>query len=265
VIERDYQTNGITLHVASWENPAAIASPLVMLHGIWDTWRTFEPVAPALAAQRTVYAADLRGHGDSSKPETGYRLTDYAADVRGLLDQLPHERVDLLGFSLGALVAMVLAAEQPERIQRLILEDPPAGADRPDPMRRLWFEHLLDLKRQPFEQVVEGLAEMNPTRDRATDELSARALMNTAGGPFRAFLDGDTGPVATPEQLARLTMPVLILRADPEHGGALSDEGKATLTEGMPHARLAEFAGVGHLIHGERPEPFVRAVEEFLG
>jgi pimeloyl-ACP methyl ester carboxylesterase len=264
-VERNYQVDGITLHVASWEHPTVSVPPLVLLHGIWDTWRTFDQVAGYLAASRTMYAVDLRGHGDSSKPEHGYRFADYAADVRGLLAQLPHERVDLLGFSLGSLVAITLVAQDATCINRLILEDPPAGADRADPMRRLWFEHLLELKRLPFEQVVDGLAEMNPTRDRATNELSARALMNTADGPFRAFLDSDTGPVATPEQLTRLTMPVLILRADPEKGGALPDEGKSALTTGMSHARLVEFDGVGHLIHGERPEEFVRAVKEFLG
>ena len=45
------------------------------------------------------------------------------------------------------------------------------------------------MKQQPFEDVVEGLAELNPTRDRATNELSARALINTADGPFKATLD----------------------------------------------------------------------------
>jgi pimeloyl-ACP methyl ester carboxylesterase len=62
-----------------------------------------------------------------------------------------------------------------------------------------------------------------------------------------------------------VTLPVLILRAAPLRIGALSDEGKSALTAGIPHARLVEFDGVGHLIHGERPKEFVQAVEEFLG
>jgi pimeloyl-ACP methyl ester carboxylesterase len=76
-----------------------------MLHGIWDTWRIFERLAARLVREQTLYALDLRGHGDSDKPADGYAITDYAADVRGVLARLGHERVALLGFSLGSLVA----------------------------------------------------------------------------------------------------------------------------------------------------------------
>src|SRR3712207_3443413 len=59
------------IHVATWAGPRD-ALPLVMLHGIWDTWKTFERAALRLAAERTVHALDLRGHGESDKPEEGY-------------------------------------------------------------------------------------------------------------------------------------------------------------------------------------------------
>ena len=128
-VERDFDASGLRIHGAVWEGEGAGATPLVLLHGIWDTWRTFERVAERLAAGRAVYALDLRGHGGSDKPERGYRHANYAADVLAVLGQLPHERVDLLGFSLGALVAICLAAEHPGRVGRLILEDPPLGED----------------------------------------------------------------------------------------------------------------------------------------
>src|SRR6187549_2324997 len=62
---------GLSIHVATWVGPAG-ALPLVMLHGIWDTWKTFERAAQRLATERTVHALDLRGHGESDKPEEGY-------------------------------------------------------------------------------------------------------------------------------------------------------------------------------------------------
>src|SRR5690242_16316935 len=112
------------IHVATWPGPATSA-PLVLLHGIWDTWVTFAQVAPLFAADRAVYALDLRGHGQSDKPATGYQASDYAADVMGVCDVLGLAPPVLLGFSLGALVATYLAAAHPERLSRLILEDPP--------------------------------------------------------------------------------------------------------------------------------------------
>src|ERR687894_2638024 len=71
-VERDWDADGVRIHGAVWERPGTGAPPLVLLHGIWDTWRTFAGVAPRLARGRAVYALDLRGHGDSDKPEQSY-------------------------------------------------------------------------------------------------------------------------------------------------------------------------------------------------
>jgi pimeloyl-ACP methyl ester carboxylesterase len=251
------------IHAATWPGPAD-ALPLVMLHGIWDTWRTFERVAGRLAAGRTVHALDLRGHGESDKPVEGYSHADYAGDVLGVLDQLGLGRVALLGFSLGALVSTQLVSQVPGRIARLVLEDPPYSPDVDPRGRAAWIGTLLELKNLPFEEVVEGLSDLNPTRDRATNELSARALINTADGPFRAILDNPGDLLDVPGILARTTQPTLILRADPDYGGALSPAGRAALLAARPDATLVEFPTCGHLIHAEREDAFVAAVEAFL-
>jgi pimeloyl-ACP methyl ester carboxylesterase len=253
---------GLRIHVATWSGPAG-ALPLVMLHGIWDTWQTFERTASRLAAERTVHALDLRGHGESDKPDEGYEPGDYAADVRGVLDHLGYREIALLGFSLGSLVASSLVATEPGPVARLILEDPPysPGADLRG--RAAWLRSLLELKRLPFEEVVEGLSELNPTRDRATVELSARALMNTADGPFQASLDRREA-VGVPGFLRGWSRPTLLLQADPALGAALSDEGREALRAVVPQARVVNFPGSGHLIHAEREDAFVEAVGAFL-
>jgi pimeloyl-ACP methyl ester carboxylesterase len=253
---------GLSIHVATWARPAG-ALPLVMLHGIWDTWKTFERAAIQLATERTVHALDLRGHGESSKPDEGYTPGDYAADVRGVLDHLGYAQLALLGFSLGSMVASNLVSTGAGPVARLILEDPPynPGADLRG--RAAWMRTLLELKRLPFEEVVEGLSELNPTRDRATNELSARALMNTADGPFRANLDR-TEVVDIPGFLRGWSRPALILQADPSLGAALSDEGREALRAAMPQARVVNFPGSGHLIHAEKEDAFVEAVGAFL-
>jgi pimeloyl-ACP methyl ester carboxylesterase len=263
-VERDFHANGLVIHAAVWERAGSRQPPLVMLHGIWDTWRTFEPVAPRMAAGRTTIALDLRGHGGSEKPAHGYDFADYAADVLGVIEQLAGAPVDLLGFSLGALVSIHVASHHPERVRRLVLEDPPFSPDADRRGRAMWFEHLLELKRQPFEQVVEGLAELYPTRDRGTNEVSARALIGTADGPFRAFLDGERADLEVPSLLQRLPRPLFILRADPAMGGACSDAGRDGILAVRPDARLVEFPETGHLIHGEQPDRFIESVEGFL-
>lgn len=257
-----HQFMEMRIHVATWPGPGE-ALPLVLLHGIWDTWQTFERAATRLATGRTVHALDLRGHGESSKPDEGYEPGEYAADVLGVLAQFGHERVALLGFSLGALVASQLVATQPAGIARLILEDPPYNPEADVRGRAAWLRTLLELKRQPFEQAVEGLAELNPTRDRATIELSARALLNTADGPFRASLERKEA-VDVPGMLRDWRRPTLVLQADPALGAALVDAGREELRAAVPQAKIIGFPGSGHLIHAEQEDAFVEAVGSFL-
>jgi len=253
----------LRIHVATWSGPPD-ATPLIMLHGIWDTWRIFARLGATLAAERTVHALDLRGHGDSDKPETGYAIGDYAADVRGVLDALGVARTDLLGFSLGTLVATRLAADTPERVARMLLEDPPHSPDVDPRGRAAWLNALLELKGQPFEEVVESMGDMYPTHDRAANERSARALLGTAAGPLRTLADADPTANDLPARLAAAARATLILRADPDFGGALTARGRDELLAALPTAQIVEFPRTGHLIHGEREAEFLAAVEGFL-
>ena len=76
--------NGIRLHFAT----AGSGAPVVLLHGWPQTWYEWRRVMPALAARYTVIAPDLRGLGDSSKPETGYDLRTLSGDIRRFVEHL---------------------------------------------------------------------------------------------------------------------------------------------------------------------------------
>lgn len=99
-----------------------VAPPVVLLPGTGLTARDWDHVAHDLAAHRTTHAVDLRGHGDSDRPGR-YSTALMAADVAALLDVLDEPAVDLVGHSLGGLVALRVAAERPGRVRRLVLED----------------------------------------------------------------------------------------------------------------------------------------------
>jgi non-heme chloroperoxidase len=92
--------------------------PVVMLHGISDSWRSFERVLPHLPPSVRAIAVTQRGHGDSSKPDTGYRTRDFAADVAALADGLGLERFIVVGHSMGSAHAIRFAIDFPERIAR---------------------------------------------------------------------------------------------------------------------------------------------------
>ena len=98
-------------------------NPIVALHGITAQHRAFNAVARYLAPAGGIVGLDLRGRGDSDKPETGYGLEVHAGDVIRLLDHLGLERAVICGHSMGAFVALQTAITFPERIEALILLD----------------------------------------------------------------------------------------------------------------------------------------------
>jgi pimeloyl-ACP methyl ester carboxylesterase len=98
------------------------ALPVVLLiHGITSSSATWDPIIPALAEHAHVIAPDLLGHGDSDKPRGDYSLGAFASGLRDLLEHLGHERVTVVGHSLGGGVAMQFAYQYLERCERLVL------------------------------------------------------------------------------------------------------------------------------------------------
>ena len=97
----------------------------MLLPGPTDSWRSYQPVLERLPPSVHAVAVSMRGHGDSDKPETGYRVQDYAADVIDLLDAVGLERAVLTGHSGSCLVARRVALDRPERVAGLVLEASP--------------------------------------------------------------------------------------------------------------------------------------------
>lgn len=99
------------------------ADPVVALHGISAHHRAFNALARRVSVERGVIAPDLRGRGDSGKPDSGYGMEAHAADVVRLLDHFGLESALLAGHSMGAFVAIQTALSYPERVRSVALLD----------------------------------------------------------------------------------------------------------------------------------------------
>ncbi len=97
--------------------------PVVCLHGITAQHRAFNAAARHLGPARGLVGVDLRGRGDSDKPDSGYGLEEHASDVVRVLDHLGLESAVLVGHSMGGFVALKTALEFPERVRALVLLD----------------------------------------------------------------------------------------------------------------------------------------------
>jgi len=116
----------LTFHSIQWGEQG---QPLVCIHGITANAWCFQALADGLANDHRVFAYDLRGRGDSDKPESGYSIPIHAADLSAVIDELGLDRPVIVGHSLGAYIALYFAAHYPEKLSKLVLVD--GGAPLP--------------------------------------------------------------------------------------------------------------------------------------
>src|SRR5918997_3118290 len=126
--------------------------PVICLHGITAQHRAFNAAARHLAPSRGLVGVDLRGRGDSDKPESGYGLEAHAADVTRVLDHLGLREAVLAGHSMGAFVALKTALAYPERVRALVLLD--GGWPRVEAAQ----EAMTEEQEREAEAIREGLA-----------------------------------------------------------------------------------------------------------
>jgi len=215
---------GVRLAYQMW-GPAG-APPLILLHALGEGAADWNGVAPAFACHFRVYAPDLRGHRRSDWPGE-YSVELMAADVLAFLDALALDRVDLIGHSLGGLVAWLVAGDRPERVGRLILEDVAA---------------LLPRKRS---------VPARPDGELPYDWEMVLAIRRQIDDPDPAWL----------ERLSRISAQTLVVG-----GGSRSSvpqDRVAELARRIPGARRATIPA-GHLIHDAEPEEFARTALTFL-
>src|SRR5689334_17090408 len=126
---RYLDAGGLRLHaVTGGEGP-----PLLLVHGWPQLWYQFRMIMPALARDFSVVAVDQRGIGLSDKPQDGYDTAALASDLVALMDALGHPRFALYGTDVGMPIAYALAADHPERVDRLVVSEAPPPAISPSP------------------------------------------------------------------------------------------------------------------------------------
>jgi pimeloyl-ACP methyl ester carboxylesterase len=122
------EANGLRFHYVQW-GERGTGTPVVCIHGLTANAWCFQSIADIMAGDHPVFAYDLRGRGDSDKPEHGYSVPLHTADLIGIIDALGLDRPVLVGHSLGALISLYFAAHYPHKLSKLVLID--AGAPLP--------------------------------------------------------------------------------------------------------------------------------------
>lgn len=253
--------------------------PIVLLHDRTFRSEDWENIFPRLATRYRVIAYDQRGHGKSGRA-SAYWLAEFVADALRVLREVAKAPSVLIGHSLGGLVALVVASQEPALVRGLVLEDPPYGLHG-QAWPRARFGPLRDAllatgDPAAFRATVARLPlpRPGPRGERTIGEVrgfyAVERMVTYYGALDPAMLElrmsgPDSAAAAALEAApSRVTSPLLLLVADVAQGGALPPEDAQQLAGRFPDAQLVRFPGVGHRIHGLRPEPFLEAIEPFL-
>lgn len=246
--------------------------PLVLLHGLCDSHRTWFPVAPALARSRRVLMLDLAGHGESARPDVSYSLDQHANLVGAWLETLGLGEVDLVGHSYGGGVAQWMLLAHRERVRRLGLESAGGlGREVGIPLRWASVPFFVERFGQPFMRFGTTRALNAAGGAYSGEEIAILAQYNARPGTARAFSRSVRDVINVWGQHRHFidrarevpTLPPMALfwgEDDPVIPITHALE-TASLLEGVT---LTRFPGVGHFPHRQAPAQFVEALEAFL-
>ena len=234
-------------------------APLVFVHGLSDSWRSYEPILSLMPDQQAL-AFTQRGHGEATQPRYGYAATDFSNDLAAFLDAMRIPRAVLVGHSMGSTVVQRFAIDHPERVAGLVIFGANATWKGNPMVTEVWdnvVSHLTDpvdpefvrafqsSDRVPAERLEMMIAESLPVPARTWQEVG------------RAMLAADFA-----DDLPRITAPTLVIwgAEDP----LCSQEEQARLCDLIPQAELLVYPDAGHNLHWEHPERFAVDLRDFV-
>ncbi|MGE8317115.1 MAG: alpha/beta fold hydrolase [Comamonas sp.] len=238
--------------------------PTILVHGTSSSAETgWAALLPRLAEKRRCLAFDMIGAGQTEDPGGPIALATLVEQVRATASLAGDEPFDLVGYSLGAVVAAAAAAAMPGRVRRLVLL---GGWAQTDVRMRLQFELWAGLSRTDKRQLgrlllVHGLSGaffQNSPPELIATALDRYATVLSAGGDRQAELDATIDIRA---ELARIQAPTLVIGM--QHDRLVPPEHCRELAAGIAGARHEQL-DAGHLVMLEQPDALLRLLEQHL-
>ena len=253
-------SNGIRLPYVEQGDPSGI--PMLLLHGVTDSWHSFERVLPHLPHTIHAFALTQRGHGDADRPATGYRTRDFAADIAAFVNTLDLAPAVVVGHSMGSTNALRFAIDYPELTRGLVLVGSFASYRGNRVAMEFWesaVSRLADPIDSGFVREFQEGTLAQPVPQAFLDTIVQESLKVPARvwrAAFEGFLEDDFAG-----ELNRIKAPTLILWGDRD--GLCRRGDQDALLGSINGSRLVVYKGAGHGLHWEEPERFATNLVAF--
>ena len=272
-MEQSFRANGLDISCrVEGDGPT-----ILLLHGWPHTSRIWQPIMDRLKSDFRLIAPDLRGLGGTTRTEDGYDVANLARDAAGLLDALSVDRVTVVGIDLGVQVAAMLALQEPERVERLVLMEgligKLAGAEEFLASGPPWWfgfhavpglaETVLEGHEATYVDwfLINGTADKNgidqDTRDHFVEAYTGRDALRAGFKHYRAF-EQDAAQISDALVGGRFAMPTLAIE-----GGLVGDATSKQLEPVSSAFSRVKIQDCGHLIPLEQPVALVAAIRDF--
>jgi N-formylmaleamate deformylase len=263
------KVNDVSLH---YYRTGGDKPPIVLLHGFTDNALCWMRVARVLEPDYDVIMVDTRGHGLSEGPTTGFSPQLLADDASSFIQALSLRQPFLLGHSMGAGTAAVVAAQHPDLIRAILLEDPPWFAriapslgengknHLQEPAAHPWYKSVAALKAQTSEERIKTAHCDNPTW--AEEEQGPWA---DAKAQFNLDVFRYNNPLIPWREIVQnILCPILLITSDPEKGAIVTPEVAQEASHLWKDGQIIHISGAGHNIRREQFEHYEDIVTTFL-
>lgn len=244
---------------------------LVLAHGFSDDGPCWTSLARALEGEWDVVMIDARGHGRSELPEDGSETgpNAQADDLAAAIKALDLERPCVVGHSMGAITALVLAARYPDLPRAVALEDPPPWWNAPlstlaydDSWKANVRAWLTGAKTSPRDEVLARVRAESPNWPEVdlVPWAESKVRFNMAFLDRPRPVDIDWAPT-----LGQVRAPILLIASDQAKGGIVGPDDADRLQRLIPHLVVKRISDAGHSIHRDQSSAFLAAITAFFG
>lgn len=236
--------------------------PVILLHGVTDSWFSFSRLLPLLPETAHVYALDQRGHGDSDRPQSSYAPRDLAQDVVAFMNTKGIARATVVGHSMGSYVAQQFTVVAPARVARLVLIGSSTTPRTINDFAAL--DEQVQALTDPIPVTFIREFQQSTVHAPVPSAFMDRVIAESRKAPAHVWRAAFAGMRATdaPTELSQHRIPTLILWGDRDQFMPRDEQDALIAQHGTAQLRI--YSETGHAPHWERPEEVARDIAEFL-